>query len=324
MSTTGTYSFLSNDNLIGLFQQHYEGALNKGFAAQIGMPMPSDAASEVYGWLGASPSLEELKGENIALDGLKEFTYTLLNKEYAKGMLYRDKDLRRDKLGQITARIGEMAQKAAEHWDSLITTLITTNGNGYDGVSFFSGTHAESGTNQVNLVTNSTHSAYGLNVGTATAPTISEMASALPNLLGHFHTFTDDKGDPINGSAREFVALVGTVPMFAALNGALTSVNVTDSNGMKTNPVQGFVGDGYKVKAILTPRLSTVTDSIMLFRADSLVKPFILQEEVPLDPQSTDKNSDEYKKYRRYIFSIYTSRAAGYGRWQSALKATFS
>lgn len=322
MASSGTYATLDNNNLIGIFDQLYDGALNKLWSAGIATPMDSNSETETYGWLGAAPSLVELKGEAKAEDGFKAFTYALRNKEYARAISIRDVDMRRDKIGQITARIGEMAEKAAEHWDALTAAAIIANGTGYDSVAMYSASHPESGTNQSNLLTASDYS--GLNVGTAATPTIAEVTGFLPQLLGHFATFTDDKGDPMNGSAKSYTVLCGTVPIFAALNGALTSVNVTDTNGMRTNPVQGFIGDGYSVRAVLTPRLSTVTDAIYICRNDGSVKPFIHQTEVALDSQMTDRNSDEWKKYRRYLFSIYTSRAVGYGRWQGTLKATLS
>src|SRR5687767_1136266 len=99
MATSGTYAFLDNNNLIGLFDQHYEASLNANFSSGIAMPMTSDSESETYGWLGAAPTLEELKADDVALDGFNKFTYTLTNKEYAKGLLIREKDMRRDKLG---------------------------------------------------------------------------------------------------------------------------------------------------------------------------------------------------------------------------------
>ena len=322
MASSGTYATLDNRNLIELFGTMYEGSLNKLWSTPLAMQQPSDRETEDYGWLGAAPALAELKGESFAGDGFKQYSYSLKNKEYARAITIREKDMRRDKIGQIRPRIGDMALKAAEHWDTLTATAITANGNSYDGVAFFAATHPESGTNQSNLVTASDYS-Y-LNVGTAAAPTVAEMSDILPRLLGHFHTLTDDKGDPTNGNARSFTVMCGTVPIWAAVNGALSAVNITDSSGMRTNPVQGFIGNGYKVDAIMTPLLSSATTSIYIFRNDGVVKPFIHQEEVPLDPQMTDTSSDEYKKFRRFWFSIYTSRSVGYGRWQSALSATLS
>lgn len=322
MASSGTYAVLDNKNLIGLFDQLYEGSLNKLWSNNLSTPISSDSETEDYGWLGAAPSLVELKNESKAEEGFAQFTYALKNKEYARAIAIREKDMRRDKIGQLSARVGEVAQKAAEHWDTLTAAAIVANGNAYDGVAYFAATHAESGSNQKNLLTASEYAK--LNVGTTTAPTVAEMADILPYLIGHFHTLTDDKGDTINGNATSFTALCGTVSIWAALSGALASVNITDSSGMRTNPVVGVIGGGYQIKAQLVPALSSFTTDFFIFRNDGAVKPFIHQEEVPLDALMSGTDNDEYIKYRRFIFSLYTSRAVGYGRWQSAIRATLS
>jgi len=323
MATVGTYGFLDDKNLIGLFDQHYEGALSANFSAEIGMPMPSDSETEDYGWLGAAPSLDELRGDDIGLDGFNKFTYSLKNKEYAKGLVIKAKDRRRDKLGQISTRVQEFAQKAAEHWDSLTATLLlngaTSGYNSYDGTTFFSAAHAESGTSQVNALTSS-HVA-DLDVTTATAPTADEMAKIIPKVLGKFFLLTDDKGDPINGNAKSFTILCGSEAIWGPTLHALKAYNLTSG---ASNPVVSVMSDGYKFRVILTPRLSTATSKFYVIRNDSVVKPFILQEEVPITPLMTDESSDQFKLKQRYIMNIYTSRAAGYGRWQSAMQCTLS
>jgi hypothetical protein len=45
---------------------------------------------------------------------------------------------------------------------------------------------------------------------------------------------------------------------------------------------------------------------------------------VDVSPAVSDRNNDEFIKFRRFLFSIYASRAVGFLRWQSALRCTFS
>lgn len=316
---TGQYALLDNHNLIGIFDQMYEAEIAGAWATQVGMPMPSDLASETYGWLGAAPSLEEIKGD-VTEEQFAKFSYTLKNVEYGKAIKIAEKDMRRDKLGQIQARIGELASKAADHWNSLCSTLISSNGNAYDGNAFFATDHDESGTNQVNALTNSHVSA--LNVSTATAPTANEMADALVGVLGKFYELTDDKGDPINGNARNFIVMAPTAQIWAAAQHAISSDRLSSG---EANRVVGLASaEGLSIKCILNPRLVATTDAFWVFRTDGVVKPFLLQEEVALNTAVSGRDNDEWVKFRRYIFSLYTSRAAGYGRWQSAMKATLS
>ncbi len=314
----GQYSLLDSHNLIGIFDQMYEQEIAGSWAQQVGNLIASDLASETYGWLGAAPKLEELKGD-MTEEQLAKFSYTLRNVEYAKSLKFAEKDLRRDKLGQINMRVGEMAQKAQDHWNVLTSTLISANGNGYDAVAFFATTHAESGTNQANAL--SVSQVASLDIASATSPTTAEAASALTGVLGTFFTYTDDKGDPVNGTARKFMVMVHTAAQWSAFNEAIYGKLAAGSE----NNVQALAGrNGLTIDLVLNPRLSALTTKFEVFRTDGVVKPFILQEEVPVDPQATDRNSDEFKKYRRFILSIYTSRAAGYGRWASAAQATFS
>lgn len=315
----GQYALLDNHNLIGIFDKMYEQEIAGTWAQSVGNLITSDLASETYGWLGAAPRLEELKGD-MTEEQLAKFSYTLRNVEYAKTLKFAEKDMRRDKLGQIEMRVGEMAQKSADHWNLLSSTLITANGNAYDGVAYFATSHAESGSNQVNALTNSHVSA--LNVTTAAAPTANEMADALVGVLGKFYELTDDKGDPINGTAKSFLVMCPTAQIWAATQHAVSSDRLSSG---EANRVLGLTqAEGLTIRVVLNPRLSSVTDKFWVFRTDGIVKPFILQEEVPIEPLVSDKQNDEYIKYRRFLLSIYTSRAAGYGRWQSAMQATLS
>lgn len=319
MTPNGQYATLDNDSLIGLFDSIYEQSISGVWASRVGMLVPSDSAAETYGWLGAPAQLEELKGD-ITEEQLAQFNYTLRNVEYAKSIKFAEKDMRRDKIGQIQARLGDFAMKAASHWNVLGSTLISSNGNSYDGTTFFSATHAESGTNQVNELTNAHVSA--LDITTAASPTADEAAKAIVGVLGKFYELTDNKGDEINGEARSFLIMVHTAAQWAAFSHA---INGDRLSGGEANRVLGLTsGAGLTLELVLNPRLKTATTQFEVFRMDGSVKPFVLQEEVPIEPMVTDRNSDEFKKYRRFLFSLYTSRAAGYGRWQSAMRATFS
>lgn len=317
---TAQYGILDNRNLIGIWDQMYEPALNGLWATKIGSIVQSNKGTETYGWLGAAPGLEPMTADNPTEEQLKPYTYALRNQDYAKALKIAEKDMRRDNLGQIQMRIGEMAQKAAEHWNKLAASVLTGNPTGYDGVSLFSTAHAESGTNQVNDV--SATQVPALDVTTATAPTPVEAAAALNGVIGQFYTLTDDKGDAINGQAKSFTVLAGTTAIWAALNYA---ANATTFAGGQTNQIQGLTANnGINIDVQLTPLLAGKTDGFYVFRNDGPIRALILQNEVDVEPAVSTKDNDEYIKFRRFLFSIYTSRAVGVARWQSAIRATFS
>src|SRR4051812_37317134 len=120
----GQYALLDNNNLIGIFDRLYEQEIAGNWAPQIGNLVGSDKASETYGWLGAAPSLEELKGD-MTEEQFNKFSYTLKNVEYAKAVKIAERDMRRDKLGQIQMRLGDLANKANDHWNKLVSLLIS-------------------------------------------------------------------------------------------------------------------------------------------------------------------------------------------------------
>jgi phage major head subunit gpT-like protein len=120
--------------------------------------------------------MREWIGGRVA-KGFRENGVTIPNKDFEATLEVLRHELVRDKTGQIRVRISELARKAANHWQSLLTTLImageaATLGTCYDGQFFFDTDHVEgdSGT-QSNDIT--------YNVTTTTAPTAAEMEQAI-------------------------------------------------------------------------------------------------------------------------------------------------
>lgn len=333
--SSGQYPLLDSRNLIGIWNQMYEPALNGIWATQIGMIVPSTMETETYGWLGAAPGLEPMVQDNPTEEQLKNYVYALRNIEYAKSIRIKANDLRRDKIGQIRLRIGEMTEKAAEHWNVLGSQVILLNPTGYDKVAFFSGSHPEAvdsgGPIQSNDLT-STQIA-SLDIVNPAAPTALEAATALNAILGQFYLMVDDKNYPINGQAKEFLVVVGTAAMWTAFSSA---ANLFVFAQGAQNPIAGLkLANGLKVSVILIPQLNVPahlgdngdqdwSTKFAVFRTDSRVKPLILQDEMPVEPAVSNEQNDEYIKFRRFLFALHASRAAGVARWQSAIRAKFN
>jgi phage major head subunit gpT-like protein len=317
----GQYGILDNKNLIDIWEQEYEPALNAQWSSEVGTKVDSTMETESYGWLGAAPSMELMTADQAVEEQFEKYLYFLKNQEYAKTLKIAEKDMRRDKLGMIQLRIGEMAEKAAEHWNTLTCSTLVANPLCFDGSNLFSSSHVAGGLPaQINDLTNSQIPA--LATVSSTAPTPLEAATALNAVLGSFYSFVDDKGDPANGQAKEFMVLCGTTNIWAPMNAACTML--TFAQGAQ-NPIIGALqGQGIKVKALLIPRLSSLTTQFIVMRTDGKVKALVLQEEVPVQPNTSSRDNDEFIKFRRFLFSVYTSRAVGVLRWQSAIRATLS
>ncbi len=314
------YALLDSRDIVSGFYPRYEKALADGWAAQVGMAIPSDSETENYKWLGQSPDLREWKGGRHE-GTLNKFNFSLTNQLYEATLMMPLAEMRRDKTGQIRIRIDDMAVKAAAHWDSLLATLIDGNGLCYDGQNFFDTDHDESGSNQVNAVTVTQIPAA--NVSTAANPTPDEMADILVQMVGHFYTLTDDTGAPMNGGLRSFTILVGGSPFWASAFHAVSRDNLSSG---ASNVVKGLQSAGLTFRVVLEPRLTVLdaADQFVLIANDGPTRPFILQEEYALQTKILGAGSDYEFHNNGHEFGIDVSRKAGFGFWQKALRVTLS
>lgn len=311
---------LSSRAIIGRFYQTLEAGFDRSWASRVGMLFQSNQESEEYKWLGMSPALREwIDGRQAK--GLRATGYTIKNKTFEATLAISVDDLRRDKTGQILLRVDEMADRANQHWEKLLSDLIVVNGLCYDGQNFFDTDHAEGESgSQKNLLTATEVPA--LNIATATAPTAAEMAEALLGVVGWFYSFRDDQGEPINGEARNFLVMV-PVAFWGVAVAAVTSNLLNRAAGSLDNPLRGLVGQGFNLEVVANPRLTWTTD-FAVFRTDGRAKPFILQEEEGVTVQAIAEGSEEEFKNNRHLYGIKAIRNVGYGLWQHAIKATFS
>lgn len=326
----GVYSVL-DDERINARADFFAGlgmGIDGSWAPGLGTIVPSNSEIENYNWIGTSPQMSLWEGEAV-LRELPNYEATLKNVEYLSGLKIQKADLRRDKTGQIRARVGMLGRRTGTHWETLVSTLIANGetasgtdlrGKAYDGLAFFSASHVYTGsaytTAQKNLLTASEYPA--LNVSTSTAPTVAEMADILVRLIGHFFTLKDDQGEPINGSASSFTVMSGTNEIHAAVMGAIGLDTLATGT---TNPLAGYLREsGYGITAILNPRLSTKTERIYVFRNDADLRPFILQDEVGVNVSEEDPGV-----LSKSINVVATAtRSAGYGLWQNAIAGVLS
>lgn len=312
-------SQLSSRDVIGRFFLALEAANTQTWANRVGMLFKSDQATENYKWLGMSPMLREWIGGRNA-KGLRQTGVSITNKKFEATLAIDKDDLRRDKTGQVQVRIDDLARRANQHWNSLLSTLII-NGESvacYDGQFFFDTDHSEgdSGT-QTNDLAVGDYSE--LNVATATNPTANELADVIVKMVQHLFGFKDDQGEPLNEDANEFIVMV-PVPFYGAALQAVTSKNLNTGSGVRDNPV---ASGAFKVNVVANARL-TWTTKLALFRTDASAKPFILQEETGPTMQAVAEGSEHEFKHREHLYGVEADRNVGYGFWQHAVLATLS
>ena len=320
------FNKITSKEVLGMIYAALESKDQMDWLAPISLETTSNAAQERYAWLGQVPQLREWKGARV-LKTLSEYDYTIINRKFESSLRVDIDDLDRDKKGQLVRRIGELATRANSHWASLITELINnatsaTLGKCYDGVAFFSASHSEgdSGT-QTNLLTAT--EVPSLNVGTATAPTTAEMASAIFDAIGYAMSYKDDQGEPINENAMSWIVVAGNPVIYGAAAKAIAQ-NIVIASGAATDNI--LKNSTLKLAAAYNARLtaSAWTDKFMIFRADAPVAPFIRQSEKGIQVQALAEGSDFEVIEDAHLYGLKAKRAAGYGLWQGALHCTLS
>jgi phage major head subunit gpT-like protein len=316
-------SGLSSRAIIGTFYQTLEGAFDKSWVSKIGMLFTSDMESETYKWLGMSPQMREWIGPRLA-KGLRTNGITIENKTYESTLQINVDDLRRDKTDQIMLRVREMADRTADHWEKLLSALIaagdgSTLGLAYDGQYFFDTDHSEGDSGTLVNSVSSSHVAK-LNVTTAADPTEAEMAAAILGMVAYQYGYKDDQGEPMNGAAREFVVMCPVNLWGAAMAAASKDALVGASGAISPNPL---ASSGVRIIPVCNPRLSTTTVFYM-FRTDGRAKPFILQEELPVQVSAIAEGSEEEFKHNQHLYGVKAIRNVGFGLWQHAMMATLS
>jgi len=283
----------------------------------------SNSAAENYAWIGTPPGLSEVKGE-VKGEELPEYSLTIRNRTFQGGIEFKREDIERDKTGQIAiVRTNEFSERCVNHDVEMVSALMIagdghTLGYGYDSKNFFAANHLshKSGT-QKNLLTKTTVPA--LQVTTAANPTITEAMHAILGVIAHMLTIKDDQGKPANSTAREFLVMTSPV-LWQYLVGA--TVNPIINQG-DTNTIASLKADGFNISAIANP-LMTYTTEFDVYRTDAQLKPYAIQEEVPLELNVLDESSEFYKLNKKVMANAYTRKTSFYARWEYAAHATLS
>ena len=311
------YADMTVKGFLGMLFRPLEDILGGSWAPRLGVSIQSNQETETYRFFGQVPQFREWLG-NRQYAPLKNYSFTATNKTYEASLMVAIVDFLFEKSGQLQMRFGEMGRRAAQFWEKLVTTLITANGNSYDGVAFFATTHTLGGSSGTmsNLLTSADVPA--LNVAVPTDPTPEEAAKILTGVTTKFFTHLDDKGEPINGDARKFVVMVPTNLWPAFL--AAIRLNRLNSGSENLAKVQDVSWD-----VVCNPRLDANSTSVIyVFREDSAFKPFVLQEATGIEMEFQGAGSALAFEKDSYAFGLKVRRVAQYGEWAHAIKATLS
>lgn len=275
------------------------------------MRMDSSQEIETYAWLGMAPKMREWVGGRQP-KGLREQSFQITNKDFEATLEILTKDLRRERWGQIKVRIAELSRRTLTHPASLLSTLIINGENSlcYDGQYFYDTDHAEGDSGaQSNDLT--------FPAATGTVPTVAEFRDAVLAAITAILGFKDDQGEPMNEDARSFEVMVPTA-LFAVANSALTLATLVAG---ETNLIPAM--KDFEIRPVINARLTDAT-KFYVTRTDAETKPFILQEEVPLNVAAIAEGSELEFKEKKHWYGVDWAGNMGYGFWQHSVLTTFT
>lgn len=312
-------SILSSRAVIGMYYARLENPMTAGWIGGISNLFGSDQASETYPFLGQNPRMREWIGGRVA-KGLRANSLTISNRHYEATLEIALRDLRRDKTGQLTARINEFADEGEAHWGALLSTLIIAGPSTacYDGQYFFDTDHSEgdSGT-QSNDITVDISALPAVVHGVVTAPSIEEMQQAIVAGVAQILSFKDDRGRPMNSNAREFLV---TVPVGLYIP-ALAAVSAIATASLQSQQNPNILPPGFRINVEMMPEL-TWTDSFAVWRTDSPIKGLIRQNEMDAQLKLKDEQSEFAFDNDAIQIGIDAWRGADYGLWQRSCYVT--
>jgi phage major head subunit gpT-like protein len=316
------FSKITSRSIIGRFYEKLALAPKIALVDAIsGTPYDSDQASEEYPWLGMAPAMREWIGGRHA-KSLRESSVVIKNKKFEATLDILCEDIRRDKTAQIMTRVDELALRAEDsHWLSLLCSLILAGESTvcYDGDYFFGIAHTEgdSGT-QSNLLSVDISELAVTNKGSTTVPSDEQVSQCILQAIQAITGFKDDRGEPFNETASQFVVVAGT-NLMGPIEAALTTQFFGSG---KKNPIVGNAK--FSISGDYSARLTTLTTKFDVYRTDGAVKPFIRQEEVPLTTSMIAEGSELEFKEDKWQFGVMASRNVGLGLWQHACRISMT
>jgi phage major head subunit gpT-like protein len=313
-------SILSSRAVLGMYYARLEANPGLAWVNGVSNLFNSDQASETYPFLGQSPAMREWVGGRQA-KGLSQNSLSITNKHYESTLEIALRDMRRDKTGQIEARVNEFADRSLTHWASLLSTLIIAGPSTvcYDGQYYFDTDHSEGASgSQDNDITVDISALPCVAHGVVTAPSMEEMQQSILKAVAAILGFKDDRGEPMNENAQRFMVLVPASLYITAVAACSTLVTAALNNNMNPNLIAGLTID-----VQMNARL-TWTDSFAVFRTDSPIKGLIRQSETDGQVKVKDETSEFAFDNDAIQVGVDAWRNVGYGYWQRACYVTMT
>jgi len=278
----------------------------QGLVEMLSTMVKSDSDLETHLVMGELPTVREFVDERVAVT-FGDTTYALTNQKWEQTIHILRDHIEDQKLNSITNVVNTMAAKAKRHpWHLVVDLLIngaTTGNNSYDGVTFFNDTHpnrGSSGAQDNNLA------------GTGTD--LADLKLDFTTKRTAMKRFLDEGGEYFfDEIGADDLAVVCPPELETTFDELFSADKISNT----TNVLKGAVS-----QVIAPPRLSDADDWYLLYKGD-LGKPFIFQDRVPMTASMLDNAQNDAGFDRDvYKFGTRARYAAGYQRWQCAVRTT--
>ncbi len=310
------FTILSQAGVQALILEGYDASLAGNWVGMLTNRYTSVRATETYAGTGNVAPMREWIGPKQIIP-LNTGTFTVTNKDWESTLQLEDKDLRRDATGQLKAKIGEFSNRAVQHYEKILSSLINTADGGtvglaFDGQYYFDTDHSFGSSGTIN-------NDISFDVSTTTAPTPIEMGDAILASIQALYGFHDDQGEPSNGFCKNFMVMV-PVTFWASTVSAVKLQYLTSG---VSNRLIGVESSGITITPVCNPRLSWTT-SFATFATDRPTKPFLIQEEVAPYVESTSRDGDFWFDNHAEKHSIVSSDQVWFQRYDGAVLTTLT
>lgn len=296
MIITSTTIQAVNKNVKTTFWEAYHGA-GESLVDTFAMKSNSSSAENIYAWLGAIPGLKELIGE-FAITNLLEHAYAIKNVEFGRILGVKRADIERNNLGVYTPLLQAYALAAKEHPDELLFERLAGGFTSlcYTGKNFFDANH-EPKPGGVKFSNKGTKKLSSANFDIARQNILSRLNyEGRPMALG-----------------RKLVLVVS--PTY---DKTARDIVLADQINNSTNTLKGTA------TMVTSSRLAGASEhNWFLLDLGYPVKPFINQEEIPLEFTSQDQLTDDSVFERsEFRHKAYRRGNVGYGMPELAYGST--
>ena len=258
---------------------------------KIAMESPSDTETEEYSWVAEVPGMKEWVDERT-LEALKQFSFSIKNKDWEDTIAVDRNTMEDNKLGQIKPRIQDMAMAAKTHPDQLVFTLLAAGfaSNCYDGQYFFDVDHPLENGVQSNKITDALD------------------ATGLQNALTVGRRLKGYTGRPLN---IVFDTLV--VPPELEITGR--KLLFADRNDAGATNIMKHVLENLLVSPYLTD-----TNNWFILCTKRPLKPVILQMRKRPEFLALDR-PDDYNAFmkKQFLYGVDARYNVGFGMYQLAV-----